>query len=527
MIQVKSIYHLILSSIVFIIILISSFTYIIIDNTFDEFQNKIDTLEVDYTNKQKGLIKSDLNKIISFISYYHKRFKIIKPEKEIQEDILKAIDKMRKVKDINDNIFIYNFVGKAIYYPSSKENQNKNFYDQIDIYGKNVVKDLIDISQEEDGGYIRYTWYKKDINENAPIVSYALAYNDWNWTIGSGLYLDDVKKQIKIKQYEYDKRISNYIFQILSLTIMIVLYSIFLYKNATLLIVNDVKEIGVYFEEAEKSDNPINQNRLTLGEFKIIANYANHAMNNIKVKTHVLEDLNKHLQIKVDKQTQELTNLLESQKQFLKHSVHEINTPLSIIQTNIDLCKIHEIDNKYLTNIQNGIKIIQNIYDDLSYMIKKDRVEYKKSILNFSEILDARLNFFDEIVKSNSLSYLLNKEEDIHIRFNKTSLERVIDNNISNAIKYSHANSKIKINLHYDQEDYIIFEVITNSQKIEEENKIFDDFYRENSYRGGFGLGLKIVKEICDKNNVIIKLNSNTSETKFSYRFKIDENTTT
>ena len=160
-------------------------------------------------------------------------------------------------------------------------------------------------------------------------------------------------------------------------------------------------------------------------------------------------------------------------------------------------------------------------------MIKKDRVEYKKSILNFSEILDARLNFFDEIAKSNSLSYLLKKEEDIHIRFNKTSLERVIDNNISNAIKYSHANSKIKINLHYDQEDYIIFEVITNSQKIEEENKIFDDFYRENSNRGGFGLGLKIVKEICDKNNVIIKLNSNTTETKFSYRFKIDENTAT
>ena len=197
MIQVKSIYHLILSSIVFIIILISSFTYIIIDNTFDEFQHKIDTLEVDYTNKQKELIKSDLDKIISFISYYHKRFKIIKPEKEIQEDILKAIDKMRKNKDINDNIFIYNFVGKAIYYPSSKENQNKNFYDQIDIYGKNVVKDLIDISQEEDGGYIRYTWYKKEINENAPIVSYALAYNDWNWTIGSGLYLDDVKNKSK------------------------------------------------------------------------------------------------------------------------------------------------------------------------------------------------------------------------------------------------------------------------------------------------------------------------------------------
>ena len=57
-------------------------------------------------------------------------------------------------------------------------------------------------------------------------------------------------------------------------------------------------------------------------------------------------------------------------------------------------------------------------------------------------------------------------------------------------------------------------------------DKIFDDFYRENDARGGFGLGLKIVKDICDKNLVIINLQSNNNETKFTYRFKINENTT-
>jgi len=62
---------------------------------------------------------------------------------------------------------------------------------------------------------------------------------------------------------------------------------------------------------------------------------------------------------------------------------------------------------------------------------------------------------------------------------------------------------------------------------IEHKNKIFDDFYRENSARGGFGLGLKIVKDICDKNLVIIDLQSNEKETKFTYRFKINENTIT
>ena len=306
---------------------------------------------------------------------------------------------------------------------------------------------------------------------------------------------------------------------------MLVLYSIFIYKNATILIVNDVKEIGKYFKESQKDDKPINQNRLIFGEFKVIANYATDAMNNIKLKTHMLEDLNKNLEYKVSQKTIELTKLVESQKTFIKNSVHEINTPLSIIQTNIDLLKMKIPNNKYITHIESGAKIIQYIYDDLSYLIKKDRVVYQKEYLDFSNILKQRLEFFSEIATSNSLYFVSNIQDDIYIKFNNTELQRIVDNNLSNAIKYSYAKSPIFVRLDYLNDDEIEFSVATNSKKIEYQNKIFDDFYRENNARGGFGLGLKIVKEICDKNLVIIKLESNDKETKFTYRFKINENT--
>jgi signal transduction histidine kinase len=114
----------------------------------------------------------------------------------------------------------------------------------------------------------------------------------------------------------------------------------------------------------------------------------------------------------------------------------------------------------------------------------------------------------------------------MYIKFNITELQRIIDNNLSNAIKYSYAKSPIFIKLEYINDDEIEFSVTTHSKKIECIEKIFDDFYRENIARGGFGLGLKIVKEICDKNLVIINLQSNEEKTKFTYRFKINENTT-
>jgi signal transduction histidine kinase len=527
MFKAKSLYHLIVYSILFIIVLISFFTFIIISNSHEELQEKIKTLKTDYTNSQKELLKNDVNSVINFIQYYNNKYKDTKSKETIQKEVLEAIAQLRTADTINEYLFIYDFEGVSLYYPISKDREGKKYLEYTNHDGKQVIKDLIDVSKKPDGGFVEYLWYKLAIFKDAKKISYANVYKDWNWTIGKGVYLDEIDKLVKEKDEEYNQKISNYTLQITSLTVMLVLYSIFIYKNATILIVNDVLEIGKYFKESQKNNDPINQNRIIFGEFKVIANYATDAMNNIKLKTTMLEDLNKNLEYNVKEKTKELTNLIESQKKFIKNSVHEINTPLSIIQTNIDLLKMKIPNNKYITNIESGSKIIQYIYDDLSYLVKKDRVIYEKEYLDFSKVLISRIEFFEEIAKSNSLHFINTIENDIYIKFNIIELQRVIDNNLSNAIKYSFAKSPILVELDYINDEEIEFSVTTNSKTIEQKNKIFDDFYRENNARGGFGLGLKIVKDICDKNFVIINLDSNEKETKFTYRFKINEDTTT
>ncbi|MGM0518022.1 MAG: cache domain-containing protein [Campylobacterota bacterium] len=508
-------------------LLISFFTFIIINNAHNELQDKIKTLKEDFTKNQKRLLKNDIQSTINFIDYYYNKNRNKKSQQQIKKEILEAIAIMKKSDKLSDYIFIYNYDGELIYHPLEKDAVGENRIDMTDTNGKKVIQELIKASKKSYGGYVDYIWYKPEVDKNAPKVSYAKSFGPLKWTIGKGVYLDEIDKLIRQKNEEYNQKMSDYTLQITSLTIMLVLYSIFIYKNATILIVNDVKEIGRYFKESQNNDEPINQNRIIFGEFKIIANYATDAMNNIKLKTHMLEDLNKNLEYKVDEKTMELTKLLESQKTFIKNSVHEINTPLSIIRTNIDLLKMKTPNNKYITHIESGAKIIQYIYDDLSYLIKRDRVVYKKEYLDFSAILNNRIEFFNEIAISNSLYFIKNISSDIYIKFNKTELQRVIDNNLSNAIKYSYQKSPIFVKLNYTNCDEVEFSVSTNSKKIEKKEKIFDDFYRENDARGGFGLGLKIVKDISDKNNVIIQLDSNTKETKFTYRFKINEDTTT
>ena len=345
MLKAKSLYHLIVYSILFIIVLIASFTFIIISNAHEDLQEKIHTLKEDYTNNQKALIKTDVNYIINFIEYYNDQNKNIKSKEIIQKEIIDILGKLKINENPNEYVFIYDFDGNLI------QGNVKNI---INPNTKNVVKDLIDVSKKNGGGYVEYMWFKPQINKDTNKISYARSYNPWNWTIGKGVYLDEIDKLVNQKEEEYNQKISNYTLQITTLTVLLILYSIFIYKNATILIVNDVKEIGKYFKESQKNDEPINQNRIIFGVFKVIANYATDAMNNIKLKTYMLEDLNKNLEFKVNEKTKELTNLVESQKKFIKTSVHEINTPLTIIRTNIDLLKMKIPNNKYITNIESG-----------------------------------------------------------------------------------------------------------------------------------------------------------------------------
>jgi len=526
MIKTKSIYQLIVYSIVFVIGLISFFTFIIINNAFDEFQEKITIIKNDNLTKQKEFIKDEINRTLEFIKYTHKKHKNTKTQQQIQEEVLTALFEMRNKTNPNEYVFIYQFDGTRVYYPHEKETEGKKFYEFKDSNGIKVIKELIEVSKTNSGGFVEYIWHKPKQTKTAPKISYAKSYSPWGWTVGKGVYLDTIDKIVREKRLEYDEKIANYVLQIISMTILLLLYSIFIYKNATILIANEVREIGNYFIESQKDDKPVNQNKILFTEFRMIVKFANEAMTNIKYKSEVLEDLNKNLEAKVQEKTQELTFLLDSQKEFLKKAIHEINTPLSIIQTNIDLLGMHQEQNKYIRNIESGSKIINNIFDDLSFMIKKNRVEYKKTKVDFTSYLKGRLEFFDEIAQANSLFFVTNIQDNVFFNFNITQLQRVIDNNLSNAIKYSYKESPIFVKLTRDRE-IITFEVKTNSKTIDNTAKIFDDFYRENKARGGFGLGLRIVKDICDENLVKIELTSQDEETKFTYRFNTHENTAT
>jgi signal transduction histidine kinase len=204
---------------------------------------------------------------------------------------------------------------------------------------------------------------------------------------------------------------------------------------------------------------------------------------------------------------------------FIKDSMHEINTPLSIINLNADLFANKYGDNKYLQRMKAASKTLATIYNDMDYLVKQGQVKRTYQEIDLEEFIQNRVEYFQEVAHLKEIELHANLEKNIIYVFSKTKLQRIIDNTISNAIKYSHHKSEVDISL-YKEADDIVFSVQDYGVGIENVDKIFSRYYRENESKGGFGIGLNIVKQIIDEEQIELTVSSEVGKgTTFTYLF--------
>jgi len=108
---------------------------------------------------------------------------------------------------------------------------------------------------------------------------------------------------------------------------------------------------------------------------------------------------------------------------------------------------------------------------------------------------------------------VITKLEQTFIKADKADIENLIDNNLKNAIKYS-TSKDIFVTL---KNNTLIFQ---NEGVIKNKDKVFDKFYREENIKGGFGLGLSIIKSIAKRNDILVTLNTKNNQVIFKYKFK-------
>lgn len=195
--------------------------------------------------------------------------------------------------------------------------------------------------------------------------------------------------------------------------------------------------------------------------------------------------------------------LLNYKDKFIAHSIHEIKTPLSIISINTQLREKLYGSDKYTKKVEGALRTLENSYEDMTFLHTKDKIKYEIVEINLQRALENRVRYFSTIADTQNRKIEFISHNNFHPNMGKIELNRLIDNNISNAIKYSNIGSIIKIILKDN-----ILEFHSIGQRIYDPKGIFKRYKREDKSSGGHGLGLAIVSDICDKYKFKIEVES-------------------
>jgi methyl-accepting chemotaxis protein len=142
-----------------------------------------------------GKVRSLTEVAVSRVKGAYDRFK----RGELSEEAAKTLvkDELRTIKYGHDDyFFIYNYDGLNIMHGSKPEREGKNFYTDLDTSGKQLVKEQIDHAR--DGTNVVYVMFPRLGSDVAvPKLTYQIAFDPWRWSIGTGVYVDDIDARFK------------------------------------------------------------------------------------------------------------------------------------------------------------------------------------------------------------------------------------------------------------------------------------------------------------------------------------------
>jgi len=234
------------------------------------------------------------------------------------------------------------------------------------------------------------------------------------------------------------------------------------------------------------------------------------------------ENYNK-LHSDLNSEVQKNKKLFEENKRFIADTIHQIRTPLSVIMMNSDLINLYQQDeniSEFIEQINSAINMLTNSYEDLSYITSHDSMKYLPTQLSLSKAVTQRVNFFKTIAKVNGKSIVTNIEDGIIFNINQIEFERIVDNNLSNAVKYSQKDKQISVSLKKESSGMLL-SFYSYGEMIKDNKAVFDKNYREHHEKRGLGLGLNMVKLICDKYEIRYELKYENNQNIFTYTFRI------
>ena len=235
------------------------------------------------------------------------------------------------------------------------------------------------------------------------------------------------------------------------------------------------------------------------------------------IEASKIKELNQ-LSVSYNKMLERLSDAFEIQRQFTANAAHELRTPLSLMQVQLDLYHSTQHPGSDADTVQ-MIKMLTEQNDRLGKMVKTllDMSELQtvgrdeKIILN--DLVDEVLEDLEPLAQEKNIK-LIGKYKNITMIGSDILIYRLVYNLVENAIKYNHSDGQVTVNA-YKNQKHIYLSVEDTGSGIPKElrERVFEPFFRVDKSRsrelGRVGLGLALVHEIVRVHDGSISIKSN------------------
>ena len=238
-----------------------------------------------------------------------------------------------------------------------------------------------------------------------------------------------------------------------------------------------------------------------------------------RIEENKVKELNQ-LSVSYNKMLERLSDAFEIQRQFTANAAHELRTPLSLIQVQLDLYNSTRHPDNDADTLQT-IKMVTEQNGRLSKMVKTllDMSELqtvgRDDEIMVDALVDEVLADLDPLAQEKNIK-LTGKCKNITMVGSDILIYRLVYNLVENAIKYNHSGGQVTVTA-YRKEKHVYLSVEDTGNGIPEElrERVFEPFFRVDKSRsrelGGVGLGLALVREIVRVHDGSITVRSNPS----------------
>jgi len=149
-------------------------------------------------NGKREMIKELTNSAWSILSKYENDEKSgFLSREDAQKAAITRVQYMRYGEENKDYFWITDMTPVMIMHPFRNDLNGKDLSDFIDPHGKKLFVEFVETVKKSEHGYVDYMWqWKDDSLHIVPKLSYVKGFKPWNWVIGTGIYIEDVKKEI-------------------------------------------------------------------------------------------------------------------------------------------------------------------------------------------------------------------------------------------------------------------------------------------------------------------------------------------